>query len=139
MLSIPDLIMFVVRQRRQAKVLAWAVSTFGSIAKEPEERINRFLEESLELVQALNFSKERVMCLVEYVYSRPPGETFQEVGGVSLTLLALCQSLGLSADEAEAMEILRVLSADRSKFRDKQNRKAEAGVGGQVSNDRMYP
>ena len=64
---------------------------FGpEISKDRKERCHRFIEEALELVQAGDCSKEDVLMLVDYVYSRPKGEVYQEVGGVIVTLAAFC-------------------------------------------------
>lgn len=127
-----DLFMHIFRGRRQAKVFQWAVNTFGDIARDPQERIDRFIEESIELAQALGADKDRVCRIVNYVYNRPPGNVFEEVGGASLTLLALCESLNISADSAESTEMLRAFKIDRESIRAKQNRKASVGVGKQV-------
>lgn len=128
-----DLFMHIFRGRRQTKVFRWAVNTFGDIAKDPKERVNRFIEESIELAQALGADKEQVCRIVNYVYSRPPGDVFQEAGGAALTLLALCESLGISADSAESAELSRALQITPELIRAKQNRKAAAGVGKHVS------
>lgn len=75
----------------QARVREWAVGCFGhAIASDKVERNYRFLEEALELVQALGCAKEDALKLVDYVYGRPVGEPNQEVGGVMVSLAALC-------------------------------------------------
>lgn len=127
-----DVVLHHLRGRRQSRILAWAVAAFGEVAKDPKERAKRFIEEAVELAQAMGVYEDEVLRIVRYVYDRPIGDTFQEVGGVSLTLLALCESIGLAADDAEWHELDRVLKIDIAKLRAKQNAKAAAGVGGEV-------
>lgn len=118
------------RDERQARVRQWAVDTFGpQTANDPGERIRRFAEEAVELVQAAGLPKQALLDLVNYVYSRPAGEPEQEVGGVSFTLLAYCEHQGFSAEELEQREVERVLSKPREHFRARQDAKAAAGVG----------
>jgi hypothetical protein len=131
-LQLGDVFLHYFRGRRQVKVLAWAVAAFGEVAKDPKERAKRFIEEAIELTQAMGVYEDEVLRIVRYVYDRPVGETFQEVGGVSLTLLALCESIGMAADDAEWWELNRVLKLKIDALRAKQNAKAKAGVGGEV-------
>jgi len=116
------------RDDRQARVLTWARDTFGEVAVNPTERVSRFVEEAIELAQACGYPPERIVELVGYTYGRPPGEVGQEVGGVSVSLLALCESLGISAEVCEARETERVTSITREVFRRKHQAKVEAGV-----------
>ena len=75
----------------QDRVTVWLHECFGlSIAEDKQERNHRFIEEALELVQSCECTKEEVLILVDYVYDRPAGEKFQEIGGVMNTLAALC-------------------------------------------------
>jgi len=87
----------------QQRVWAWLQRTFDvSVFMDKKERAFRFGEEALELLQAGNVSKEEVIRLVDYVYSRPVGEFTQEVGGTMVCLASLCQAhsvdMALSAD-----------------------------------------
>ena len=93
----------------QSRVAAWMDACFGpAISADKVERNHRFLEEALELVQALGCSREDCLQLVEYVYGRPVGEPSQEVGGVMVTLAALCLASGLEMDGAAEIELARV-------------------------------
>lgn len=82
----------------------WARVTLGEDdATNMDERCKRFLEESLELVQSLGMLKTEMLALVNYVCNRPPGDTRQEVGGVMVTLGALCAAVEQPIDlELEA-------------------------------------
>lgn len=122
------------RDLRQRSIHDWVCETFGAVcADAPFERIRRFVEEALELAQALDLPREDAHKLVDFVYDRPKGEVHQEVGGVSFSLLALCEHLGLSAHSEEIREHLRVLTLDRDKLRAKQMAKKAHGVAGGVT------
>ena len=62
------------------------------------------------------------------MFGKIAGEVQQEAGGVGITLLALCELHGFSAERAEAEELGRVLRLPPSHFRKRQNAKADAGV-----------
>ena len=93
----------------QSRVQPWLVACFGpEVAGDREERSHRFLEEALELVQATGCTADEAHALVEYVFQRPAGETSQEVGGVMLTLAALCLANGFDMRQAGEVELARV-------------------------------
>lgn len=93
----------------QLRVRRWMLACFGeAIAYDTAERSHRFLEEALELVQSLGCSKEDAHTLVEYVYGRPVGEPYQEVGGVKVTLAALCEAAGLDESAHGETELARI-------------------------------
>ncbi|QIG76462.1 hypothetical protein EVC26_016 [Rhizobium phage RHph_I72] len=97
----------------QARVLTWMERAFSpGTVKNRRERAFRFLEESLELFQSLDCTQEEAQALVEYVFGRPKGETYQEVGGVSLTLAALCSAAGIDFSNAAHDELERVNSPE---------------------------
>lgn len=120
------------RDEKQKILWNWLQSVFGDLATSKEERVARLLEEAIELAQAESFPIEKISQLVDYVYSRPPGEPFQEVGGLSVTLLAYCQCVGISAYTAEDTELFRIYTHSAEHFRERQTRKAEAGVAEKV-------
>lgn len=93
----------------QTRVKVWLLACFGEeVAGDKEERTYRFLEEALELAQACGASPSSCHELVNYTFSRPVGEKFQEVGGVMVTLAALCLANSLSMDQAGERELERV-------------------------------
>jgi hypothetical protein len=82
---------------------------FGpEISADIGERNHRFLEEALELVQTLGCTRSEAHQLVDYVYSRPPGDPPQEVGGVMVTLAALCLAADLDMHGDGERELARV-------------------------------
>jgi len=93
----------------QSRVFPWLVECFGTeIAGDREERNHRFLEESLELVQSTGCSRMEAHQLVDYVFGREVGEPSQEVGGVMVTLAALCLANNLSMHENGETELDRI-------------------------------
>ena len=96
----------------QDRVQPWMLECFGKeIASDSVERNHRFIEESLELVQACGATARECHQLVDYVFGRPAGEKDQEVGGVMVTLAALCLAQGLGMHEAGERELERTESS----------------------------
>lgn len=114
----------------QANVGRWMVEVFGDdIAMDPLERIMRFTEEAVELGQALGLSRDETVRVVDYVYGRDVGEPRQEVGGVMITLAALCFRTGIDLDGAALDEFERIDSPDmRKRIFDKQAMKRAMGL-----------
>ncbi|WP_232445105.1 hypothetical protein [Burkholderia ubonensis] len=93
----------------QSRVQPWLLECFGAeIASDRAERNHRFLEEALELVQACGCTASEAHQLVDYTFSRPLGEPTQEIGGVMVTLAALCFANGLDMYAAAESELARV-------------------------------
>ncbi len=93
----------------QARVGLWMDSCFGpDISADRMERNHRFAEEAMELVQACGMSRQEAIQLVDYVYDRPVGEPSQEVGGVMVTLAALCLANAMDMTGAAETELARV-------------------------------
>lgn len=93
----------------QHRVAPWMMACFSAeIARDTRERNHRFLEEALELVQACGCTKSEAHQLVDYVFGRPAGEKVQEVGGVMVTLAALCLAQDLDMHEAGETELTRI-------------------------------
>lgn len=106
----------------QSKIFNWMVECFGQkIANDKIERNHRFLEEALELVQACDCTSSEAHQLVDYVFSRPIGEKQQEVGGVTVTLAALCLAQGLDMETCGNTELKRITNKNTIKrIREKQ-------------------
>ena len=93
----------------QNRVSPWMDACFGpEIGADRIERNHRFVEEALELVQACGCTKSEAHQLVDYVFDRPQGDVNQEVGGVMVTLAALCLANGLDMHDAGETELARV-------------------------------
>lgn len=106
----------------QGQVDQWMLECFGrEIANDKIERNHRFLEEALELVQACGCSSADAHMLVEYVFNRPKGAVGQEVGGVAVTLAALCSANAVDLNVEAHREVERIcLPENIEKIRAKQ-------------------
>lgn len=106
----------------QQRVQPWLLECFGAeIAADRVERNHRFLEESLELVQALGCTTSEAHQLVDYVFGRPVGDPPQEVGGVMVTMAALCLANGIDMHDAGEVELARISLPELvAKIRSKQ-------------------
>lgn len=93
----------------QLRVKFWMSQCFGEkISADKQERNFRYCEESLELVQAGGMTKEQVLRMVDYTYSRPVGVIEQEVGGVRVTLAALCNAHQIEEQVEAENELQRI-------------------------------
>lgn len=119
----------MIRYQRQQLVADWVERTFGhATATHPVERALRVLEEALELAQAVDVPFSLVEKLTLTVFARDPGEPFQEVGGIAITLLAFCSALSIDSEQAEFAELRRILAKDGEHFRRRQREKISVGV-----------
>ncbi|MEC4749882.1 hypothetical protein [Methylomicrobium sp. Wu6] len=117
------------RQQRQAEILQWANATFGkATASNTGERIRRFAEESIELVQAAGLDKQSLHDIIDHVYDKPAGNIAQEVGQVGVSLLGLSEHLGILADDEERKEFQRISSLPSEHWLARQNAKADKGL-----------
>lgn len=109
----------------QIDVREFVVRCFGSqIADNKQERAFRFFEEATELVQSVDMTKEECYNLIDYVFSRHVGETHQEIGGVLVTLSALCSSVKEKMSHCAEDEIQRCFD-NLAKIREKHFSKPE--------------
>ncbi len=93
----------------QDRVVSWATHCFNADPKsDVHERNHRFIEESLELVQACGTSRSEAHQLVDYVFDRDVGEKSQEVGGVMTTLAILCYVQDLDMVDCGETELARI-------------------------------
>ena len=95
----------------QGRVKPWMMACFGEkISGNVQERGDRFLEESLELLQANGYDPLRIATLRDYVWGRPVGDKQQEVGGVMITLAAYCLAMGIDMHLEGENELARIWS-----------------------------
>ena len=116
------------RDERQKQVSDWCAAAFGAdhAASIPQRGI-RHAEEAIETAQASGCDPAMIHKLVDYIYEKPAGALSQEIGGSGLTLLALAQAAGLSADDEERLEVERVLAKPLSHFAARNKVKNDAG------------
>jgi hypothetical protein len=113
----------------QQRVLNWLMNCFSQeVCRDTTERNHRFLEEALELVQSTGCTRIEAHQLVDYVFGRPVGDPFQEVGGVAITLSGLCSCIDIDQDWAGEVELARISApAILDKIRAKQAAKPKFG------------
>lgn len=93
----------------QERVRPWMKACFSDeVSMDKVERNYRFLEEAIELVQACGCTQDESHRLVNYVYGRDQGDINQEVGGVMVTLAALCLASGFDMHTAAETELARI-------------------------------
>ena len=116
------------RDRRQADTHAWCVAAFGDHdARSIPQRGMRLAEEAIETAQACGCDAAMLHRLIDHIYAKPVGELVQELGGLGVTLLALAEAAGVSADRAELQELERVRSKPLAEFAARNAAKREAG------------
>lgn len=122
----------IIRDNRQYRVLEWARRVFGvpgrSDTASPQERSLRFIEEAIELAQAVGLDELSVAEINRLACPDPVGVPFDETGRTSVTLMGLCESLEISFWEAEVTEFDRVLSKTPEHFQARQAEKRAAGL-----------
>ncbi|CAN7607532.1 hypothetical protein LJR034_004639 [Caballeronia sp. LjRoot34] len=93
----------------QRRVQPWMLACFGlEIANDRIERNHRFFEEATEAVQANGMTRSEAHQLVDYTFDRPIGELHQEIGGVMVTLAALCLASDEDMHAAGETELARI-------------------------------
>lgn len=115
----------------------WLKVTFGEFpdalekAHSKEERLRRFGEEAIELLQAGGLTLLDVIQLTAYVYSRPVGEVQQEMGGTMVTLASVAEAFNMDMLVMGQKEIDRCYQPEvMEKIRNKQVSKMLHGIGG---------
>jgi hypothetical protein len=114
----------------QVVVEQWVRTTFGDkMFESKEERAARVLEEAVELYQVFGpGNRAKAHKIVDMVFDKKVGELHNELGGLIVTLLAVCGNEGLRLDEMANKEITRIKSLPGDGFRKKQRDKADLGV-----------
>lgn len=116
------------RDQWQKRVAAWCAAAFGADhSSNVEQRGLRLAEEAIEAAQAAGCDPATIHKLVDYIYAKPAGELKQELGGVGLCVLAMADAAGFSADDAERIEVNRVLAKPLSFFAERNRVKNDAG------------
>jgi NTP pyrophosphatase (non-canonical NTP hydrolase) len=107
----------------------WGVRAFG-IEHMRDRRVRgiRFVEEAVELAQALQCDKETLHKVIDVVYSRDPGGVHQEIGGCMVTLSVICNLLGVDLEKAFEVEVFRVLSKSPEHFAKRNQDKIDMGL-----------
>lgn len=140
--EVPNLERYV-RDRRQKKMRAWCLRAFAGVDDRrlhlKSERAKRFLEEAVELYQAVctagyhmqayrDVAHKNAVKIVDRVMARPPGEVKQEIGQCAVTLGILAEQFGVSVAEQEDFEFARVQSVPNETWAARWQAKIDAGL-----------
>lgn len=116
------------RAARQQAVVDWGLRVFGDDARNRRILALRFLEEAVELCQTQGLKPHDLIAVKNRVFSRPPGDVKNEIGGVMVSLYCLAGELGLDVDNCEATEVVRIHTLPAEHFRAKQIEKKAQGL-----------
>ena len=110
--------------------LDWAIRCFGhEHVHNIPDRALRLAEEAVELAQAAGIPKDKMLDLVNIVYSRPIGDVEQEIGGVMMTVTALvAANYNYDPDHFLYNELQRVLAKPIEHFTKRHQEKNELGL-----------
>lgn len=113
---------------RPSRALMWAEQTFGPVALDPEERALRFVEEAIELANALNVSHVTLQAIVSRVWNKDRGDVARELGQTQLTLELLSKAIGISADDEALKEFYRIQSIPKEEWERRHAAKVKLGI-----------
>lgn len=114
--------------KAQRVAFAWACQTYGVVTRKARYQGFRFIEECLELVQALGLTRDDVIRVVDYVFQRKVGEVRIEIGDVRLCTDILAEAVGHDSDDCYDECLMRVMALDATKTRDKDKMKIARGL-----------
>lgn len=107
----------------------WAIRCFGSEhVYDIPTRSLRLAEESVELMQACDISKEKALSLVEMVYAREKGTAVKEIGQVLMTATVFCAAQGIEPEIMFNYELRRCLAKDTAAFAKRNQEKIDLGM-----------
>ena len=117
----------------QAVIEQFVRTRFGDkVMDNKEERAARVLEEAIELFQVdardPKEGRAKAHKLIDVVFDKKVGDRKQEIGGLGVTLLALCAAHEHRLDELVKTEIARIMSMSPDHFLQKQTAKSDLGV-----------
>jgi hypothetical protein len=112
----------------EQRVGDWIKTRIGPEHMHPQERALRALEEAMELAQAEGVSLDQVNRQAEHVFSRPPGDPEQEVGGVGVCLLGWCAARGIPLITLIIREVERIEAKPLESIRGSLARKMVADL-----------
>ncbi len=84
----------------QLRAWDWLGLALGrDVARSKRQRALRFVEEAIELAQAIGISEHEVIDEARNIYSVPAHGVEREIGGVLVTLAVLCEAYGLNMEK----------------------------------------
>lgn len=113
----------------QRIVFEWGCRAFGEPhMRDQKVRALRLVEEAIEYAQAVGVPYDKIQRCAFVIYDRPPGDAYQELGGVLVTTLAACAGNYFNAEEVLETEVLRVLAKSPEHFAKRNQEKIDAGL-----------
>lgn len=113
---------------RQQEVLDWATEMFGPVARNLDERGARLAEEAIEVAHTAGVPIEVIIKIAERIYTKPKGEMRSEIGGVALTLDAICALVGTNPDWEAMQEFDRVTHLPKEHWTSRHTAKVSGGT-----------
>ena len=113
---------------RPSHWLQWAHETFGDVALDPYERALRFVEEAVELAQAIGLDANEVSAIIGRVYARPAGDVQREVGQCLACFETLARVLKVDSDHEATAELARVKAIPREEWARRHGAKVALGI-----------
>lgn len=113
---------------RPSRALMWAVETFGDVALDRHERALRFVEESIELAEAMCLTSSELQAIIVRVYNRPSGNVPRELGQCQMTLEVLAKSIGVDLDQEATKEFQRVQDIPKDEWSRRHAAKVAIGI-----------
>lgn len=113
---------------RPYRALQWAQKTFGDIALDPRERTLRFLEEAIEVANAMGIEPETVQAVVTRTYERHQGAINREIGQAQLTLELLSKVLKVDQDHEATEEFYRIQKVPQAEWERRHAAKVALGI-----------
>ena len=74
---------------RPSRALIWAEQTFGPIVLDAEERCLRFVEEAVELANAIGVNHITLQAIIARVWNRDRGDVARELGQAQCDYLCM--------------------------------------------------
>ena len=107
----------------------WALRCFGEnhVANLPLRAL-RIAEECVEFAQACDVPKEKMMQLIDVVYSRPKGTPKQELGGIMMTTAVVCARFNSDPETILLAELQRCLAKPVDEFKKRNEEKLKLGL-----------
>ena len=87
--------------KRPFQICAWdwlCLALGRAVARNKRQRALRFIEEAIELAQALGLGEHEIVAEARKVYSQPAHGIEREIGGVLVTLAVLCEAHTLNME-----------------------------------------
>lgn len=113
---------------RPGRALIWAVEMFGDIALDRRERVMRFVEEAIELAEAMSLTSSELQAIMVRVYNRPSGNVARELGQCQVTLECLARAIGVDLEDEATKEFHRIQSIPKAEWERRHAAKVAIGI-----------